>query len=100
MAVGIVFLNKGSSTIRQLEMNILDTINMRLLRDEGKSSMVSNSWASCGRVSNGVITFEGSPLRSSVDIRGSSWHNPVHWKNSILQHLLPIVRKKNLLAAY
>lgn len=41
IAVGVVFSNKGHNTIRNLEMNVLDTINTRLLREEGKSSMVS-----------------------------------------------------------
>lgn len=40
IAIGIVFLNKGQSTLRNLEMNLLDTINTRLLREEGKSFMV------------------------------------------------------------
>ncbi|VBB29920.1 unnamed protein product [Acanthocheilonema viteae] len=39
IAIGIVFLNKGQGTLRHLEMNLLDTINTRLLREEGKSSM-------------------------------------------------------------
>ncbi|MCP9263613.1 AP-3 complex subunit delta [Dirofilaria immitis] len=39
IAIGIVFSNKGQSTLRNLEMNVLDTINTRLLREEGKSSM-------------------------------------------------------------
>uniref|UniRef100_A0A158Q7G9 Adaptin_N domain-containing protein n=1 Tax=Elaeophora elaphi TaxID=1147741 RepID=A0A158Q7G9_9BILA len=39
IAIGIVFLNKGHGTLRNLEMNVLDTINTRLLREEGKSSM-------------------------------------------------------------
>ncbi|EFO25936.1 hypothetical protein LOAG_02545 [Loa loa] len=39
IAVGIVFSNKGHSTLRNLEMNVLDTINTRLLREEGKSSL-------------------------------------------------------------
>ncbi|VDN04837.1 unnamed protein product [Thelazia callipaeda] len=41
IAIGIVFANKGSNTIRNLEMNVLDTINTRLLREEGKSSMAA-----------------------------------------------------------
>ncbi|CAG9538502.1 unnamed protein product [Cercopithifilaria johnstoni] len=39
IAIGVVFLNKGRGTLRNLEMNVLDTINTRLLHEEGKSSM-------------------------------------------------------------
>ncbi|VDM19702.1 unnamed protein product [Wuchereria bancrofti] len=41
IAIGIVFSNKGCSTLRNLEMNVLDTINTRLLREEGKSSLAA-----------------------------------------------------------
>uniref|UniRef100_A0A915Q751 AP-3 complex subunit delta n=1 Tax=Setaria digitata TaxID=48799 RepID=A0A915Q751_9BILA len=40
ITIGIVFSNKGSNMLRNLEMNVLDTINTRLLREEGKSSLV------------------------------------------------------------
>lgn len=41
IAIGIVFSNKGCCTLRNLEMNVLDTINTRLLREEGKSSLAA-----------------------------------------------------------
>ncbi|VDK84565.1 unnamed protein product [Litomosoides sigmodontis] len=74
IAIGIVFLNKGRDTLRNLEMNLLDTINTRLLREEGKSSMAGiplSFQLPAGVSAEHVLRFSVKAINMSQKLRGN-----------------------------
>uniref|UniRef100_F1KRT4 AP-3 complex subunit delta n=1 Tax=Ascaris suum TaxID=6253 RepID=F1KRT4_ASCSU len=74
VAVGVVFANKGPNTIRQIEMNLVDTLNTRLIRDEGLSSMAAVPMAfqlPPGVSSEHVFRFSVRAINVSQKLRGT-----------------------------
>uniref|UniRef100_A0A914ZL92 AP-3 complex subunit delta domain-containing protein n=2 Tax=Parascaris TaxID=6254 RepID=A0A914ZL92_PARUN len=74
VAVGVVFANKGPNTIRQIEMNLVDTLNTRLIRDEGLSSMTAVPMAfqlPPGVSSEHIFRFSVRAINVSQKLRGT-----------------------------
>ncbi|MFH4981351.1 hypothetical protein AB6A40_008060 [Gnathostoma spinigerum] len=74
VAVAIAFENKTRDNLRQLELNILDTLNIRLLRSQGLSSMapIPLDFQLSGGMSNEqVLRFSVKAINVSQKLRGT-----------------------------
>ncbi|VDM38019.1 unnamed protein product [Toxocara canis] len=74
VAVGVLFTNTGENTISHIEVNLMDTLNTRLIRDEALSSMVSIPMAfqlPPGIASEHVFRFSVKAVNVSQKLRGT-----------------------------